>query len=94
MITTSVSAGPYAAPPADGPSTTEICGTFPDARTMAANMLPTPSSEAAPSASRAPPQWNSPMTGIRSRIAMSIASTIWRHPSKPIAPPWRVASVT
>ena len=31
MITMSVSAGPYAAPPAAGPSTTEICGTRPDA---------------------------------------------------------------
>ena len=30
-ITTSVSAGPYAAPPAAGPSTTEICGTLPEA---------------------------------------------------------------
>ena len=33
-MTTSVSAGPYAAPPAAGPSTTEICGTLPDAWVM------------------------------------------------------------
>ena len=40
MITMSVSAGPYAAPPAAGPSTTEICGTRPEARTMAAKTWP------------------------------------------------------
>ena len=39
-ITMSVSAGPYAAPPAAGPSTTEICGTRPDARVIAANTVP------------------------------------------------------
>jgi hypothetical protein len=36
--TMSVSAGPYAAPPAHGPSTTEICGTRPDARVIAAKI--------------------------------------------------------
>ena len=60
MITMSVSAGPYAAPPAAGPSTTEICGTRPDARTMAANTWPTPSSATTPSASRAPPECQRP----------------------------------
>ena len=37
----SVSAGPYAAPPAAGPSTTEICGTRPEARVIAAKTCPT-----------------------------------------------------
>ena len=41
MMTRSVSAGPYAAPPAAAPSTTEICGTLPDARVIAAKTEPT-----------------------------------------------------
>ena len=83
----SVSAGPYAAPPAAGPSTTEICGTRPEARTIAANTWPTASSASTPSASRAPPECHSPTTGTRSRTAVSIASTMCRQPSTPIAPP-------
>ena len=93
MMTMSVSAGPYAAPPAAGPSTTEICGTRPDARTIAANTWPTASSATTPSASRAPPECHSPMTGTRSRTAVSIESTTCRQPSVPMAPPIRVASV-
>ena len=34
MKTKSVSAGEYTAPPADGPSTTLICGTTPEARAL------------------------------------------------------------
>ena len=37
----SVSAGPYAAPPAAGPSTTEICGILPEAWVIAKKILPT-----------------------------------------------------
>ena len=62
-MTTSVSAGPYAAPPAAGPSTTEICGTLPDARVMIAKTSPTACSETTPSRSRAPPECQSPITG-------------------------------
>ena len=61
MITRSVSAGPYAAPPAAGPSTTEICGTRPEARIIAWNTSPTACSASTPSASRAPPECHSPM---------------------------------
>ncbi len=93
MITRSVSAGPYAAPPAAGPSTTEICGTRPEARIIAWNTRPTACSASTPSASRAPPECHSPMTGTRSRTARSIASTMCRQPSVPIAPPITVASV-
>jgi hypothetical protein len=93
MMTTSVRAGPYAAPPAAGPSTTEICGTRPDARTIAAKTMPTPSRASTPSGSRAPPECHRPSTGTRSRTAMSIASTMWRHPSIPMAPPIFVPSV-
>ena len=49
-----------------GPSTTEICGTWPEARTIAANTWPTPSSASTPSASRAPPECQIPMTGTPS----------------------------
>ena len=36
----SVIAGLYTAPPAHGPSTTEICGTTPEARTLRENIPP------------------------------------------------------
>ena len=49
-ITMSVSAGPYAAPPAAGPSTTEICGTLPEAWVMAWKISPTACSDSTPSA--------------------------------------------
>ena len=87
MITRSVSAGPYAAPPAAGPSTTEICGTRPDARTIAANTRPTASSASTPSASRAPPECQRPTPGPARARAVSMASTMCRQPSAPIAPP-------
>jgi hypothetical protein len=93
MITRSVRAGPYAAPPAAGPSTTEICGMRPDARTMASNTSPTACSALTPSARRAPPECQMPTTGSRARSAVSMASTMCRHPSTPIAPPMTVASV-
>jgi hypothetical protein len=93
MITRSVSAGPYAAPPAAGPRTTEICGIRPEDRTMAAKTSPTACSAVTPSASRAPPECQMPTTGTRSRSAASIASTMCWQPSNPIAPPMTVASV-
>ena len=61
--TTSVSAGPYAAPPAAGPSTTEICGILPEAWVIAWKIRPTACSDSTPSASRAPPECQSPMIG-------------------------------
>src|SRR5439155_1638809 len=67
MTTMSVSAGPYAAPPAAGPTTTEICGIRPDARIIAANTEPTASSDSTPSASRTPPQCQTPSTGQGTR---------------------------
>ncbi len=64
-ITTSVSAGPYAAPPAAGPSTTEICGIVPEACVIAWKIRPTACSDSTPSASRAPPECHRPMIGTR-----------------------------
>ena len=46
----SVSAGPYAAPPAAGPSTTEICGILPEAWVITWKIRPTACSESTPSA--------------------------------------------
>ena len=92
-MTTSVRAGPYAAPPAAGPSTTEICGIRPEDRTIAANTSPTACKAVTPSASRAPPECQIATTGTRSRRAVSVASTMCRQPSTPIAPPMTVASV-
>ena len=68
-ITMSVSAGPYAAPPAAAPSTTEICGMRPDALVMMLKTSPTACSETTPSARRAPPECQSPITGISSAKA-------------------------
>ena len=92
MITMSVSAGPYAAPPAAGPSTTEICGTLPDARVIAANTRPTPSRLSTPSRNRAPPECHKPTIGTPSSSARSYAVTIAVQPAMPIAPPWIVGS--
>ncbi len=93
MITTSVSAGPYAAPPAAGPSTTEICGTRPEAWIMAAKIWPMPSSASTPSARLAPPECHSPMAGLAVRTASSMAATTCLEPSEPSAPPIRLPSV-
>ena len=70
-ITTSVRAGPYAAPPAAGPSTIEICGILPDASVMMWKISPTACSDRTPSASRAPPECHRPMTGTPSDSARS-----------------------
>jgi hypothetical protein len=67
----SVRAGPYAAPPAAGPTTTDSCGITPEARVMAAKTRPTACSDSTPSASRAPPECHTPMIGTRSRTATS-----------------------
>ena len=75
-ITMSVSAGPYAAPPAAAPSTTEICGIRPDARVMMAKTSPTACSDETPSRSRAPPECQRPTTGTPSASARSYAARI------------------
>src|SRR5690606_37646225 len=80
-------------PPAAGPSTTEICGTRPEARTIAAKICPIPSSASTPSGILAPPEGHSPMTGTRSRTAVATAATMCRRPSYPRAPPILVPSV-
>src|SRR3954464_2269946 len=65
----------------------------PEARTIAAKTSPTACRAVTPSARRAPPECQMPVTGTRSRRAVSMASTMCRQPSTPIAPPMTVASV-
>ena len=69
--TMSVSAGPYAAPPAAGPSTTESWGTLPEATVIAVKTRPMASSDSTPSRSRAPPECQKPTIGAWSRSATS-----------------------
>jgi hypothetical protein len=88
----SVNAGPYAAPPAAGPSTTESWGTSPEVRVMAANTDPTASRESTPSRSRAPPECQIPKMGRLRRRALAYAATIRAQPARPSAPPWARAS--
>jgi hypothetical protein len=92
MITMSVSAGPYAAPPAAAPSTTEICAITPEARVMIANTSPTAWSEPTPSRRRAPPECHRPTMGVPSARARSYAARMTLHPAVPIAPPCTVGS--
>jgi hypothetical protein len=66
---------------------------LPEARTIAAKTCPTASSACTPSARRAPPECHRPITGQRSRSAVSMASTMWPQPSEPIAPPITEPSV-
>lgn len=46
-----------------------------------------------PSARRAPPECQMPTTGACSVIAVSMALTMWAHPTTPMAPPITVPSV-
>ncbi len=88
----SVSAGPYAAPPAAAPSTMEICGILPDAFVIALKTRPTAWSDSTPSARRAPPECQMPTIGSLFFIAVAYARTIASQPWTPIAPPMTVGS--
>ena len=61
--TTSVRAGPYAPPPAVGPSTKESCGIFPLAVIIAWKTSPNALREETPSRKRAPPECQIPRIG-------------------------------
>ena len=67
--TTSVSAGPYAPPPAVGPRTKESCGMRPLAEIIDWKTSPKASSDATPSLNRAPPLCQIPMIGTCAPIA-------------------------
>ena len=71
--TTSVSAGPYAPPPAVGPTTSDNCGMRPLAVTIAWKTSPNALREATPSLNRAPPECQIPMMGDCAPIAARYA---------------------
>ena len=93
-ITTSVRAGPYAAPPAAGPSTTEICGTCPGGtghggehgadRVQALDALRQPRAAGVPQADH--------RHALRERRVVA-RRTIAAQPAVPIAPPWTRGSL-
>ena len=72
----SVMAGLYTAPPAQGPMTTDICGTTPDESTFDKKTSAYPANESTPSWMRAPPESFSPTMGAPTRLAISIILTI------------------
>ena len=71
--TMSVSAGPYAPPPAVGPSTSESCGIRPLAVTIAWKTSPNAFKDATPSLNRAPPECHNPIIGDCAPIAARYA---------------------
>ncbi len=64
MITKSVRAGEYTAPPAQGPRISEICGITPEAITLRTNTSPYAARLRTPSWMRAPPESLRPISGM------------------------------
>src|SRR5665647_2381001 len=83
----SVSAGEYAAPPAQGPAMIEICGTAPDSATFWKNTLPQPDSESMPSWTRAPPESLKQTNGVPFSRAARIAVATLIECISPAEPP-------
>ncbi len=77
MTVKSVMAGEYTAPPAQGPTISEICGTTPDACTLRRKISANRPSAATPSWIRAPPPSLIPTTGHPFFSAKSITLTIF-----------------
>ena len=75
--TKSVIAGEYTAPPAQGPTTTEIWGTTPEASTLRWKMSAYPARETTPSWMRAPPESLIPMIGHPVEMARSMTLQIF-----------------
>ena len=74
--TMSVSAGPYAPPPAAGPRMRDNCGMRPLAATIEEKTSPNALKEETPSLKRAPPECQIPIIGSCSFIAALYASII------------------
>ena len=66
MMTKSVSAGEYTAPPAAGPMMIEICGMTPEAAVLRRKISPYLPRATTPSWMRAPPESRMPMIGTPS----------------------------
>ncbi len=87
MITKSVRAGPYTAPPAAGPMMIEICGITPEERVFARKISPYLLSASTPSWIRAPPESRMPMIGTPLRSANSMILMILSPETSPSDPP-------
>src|SRR5262249_57793522 len=88
----SVIAGEYTAPPAQGPITSESCGTTPDDCTFRQKISAYPASETTPSWMRAPPESLMPMTGQPYLTARSITLQIFSANTSLNEPPKTVKS--
>ena len=88
-MTTSVRAGPYAAPPAAGPSTTEICGILPEAcvidvedqpdRVQRQHALGEPRAAGVPQADDRRPVGQRALVGVHDRLAADLAHRAAHH---------------
>jgi hypothetical protein len=87
MITKSVSAGEYTAPPAAGPMMSEICGITPEACVFRRKISPYLPRATTPSWMRAPPESRMPMHGIPPRSANSMTLMIFSPATSPSDPP-------
>ncbi len=92
MITKSVSAGEYTAPPAAGPHTIEICGMTPEAAVLRRKISPYLPSATTPSWMRAPPESRMPMIGTPIFRASSMTLMIFSPATSPSEPPKIVKS--
>ena len=77
MMTKSVMAGEYTAPPAHGPRMTEICGMNPEAWQDARKIRPYMARPPTPSWMRAPPESSSAKQGTPCWTARSMRSVIF-----------------
>ena len=87
MITKSVRAGEYTAPPAAGPMTIEICGMTPDAAVFCRKISPYLPSATTPSWIRAPPESRMPMIGTPVFSACAMTFRIFSPATSPSEPP-------
>lgn len=87
MITKSVRAGEYTAPPAAGPMMIEICGMTPEARVFRRKISPYLPSATTPSWMRAPPESRMPMQGMPPASANSMTLMIFSPATSPSEPP-------
>src|SRR5262245_38774919 len=92
MTVKSVMAGEYTAPPAQGPSIAEICGTTPEASVFLRNTSAYAPSETTPSWMRAPPESFKPTTGAPLSSARSMMAQIFFAFASLMVPPNTVKS--
>ena len=87
MMTKSVRAGEYTAPPAAGPMMSEICGMTPEACVFRRKISPYLPRATTPSWMRAPPESRMPTHGMPPRSANSMTLMIFSPATSPSEPP-------